>query len=102
MAEAFSIEKGGPPVNVAIRFAPRQARWIRERRWHRSARIQDRLDEGCVLRMRVAVTSELRRWVMQFGEEAEVLAPRSFRDAIARELRAASKAYAAAARGAPR
>ena len=81
MADAFSIEKGGPPVNVAIRFAPRQARWIRERRWHRSARTQDGLDGGCVLRMSVAVTSELRRWVMQFGEEAEVLGPRSFRDA---------------------
>lgn len=94
MADAFSIEKGNRrAVNVAIRFAPRQARWIRERRWHSSARIQERLDGGCVLRMRVAVTSELRRWTLQFGAEAEVLAPRSFRRLMARELRAALKVY---------
>ena len=99
MADAFSIEKGGRPVNVAIRFSARQARWIRERPWHRSARIQERIDGGCVLRMRVAATSELERWVMQFGSEAEVLAPRSFRNALARELRAAGRAYAPATRG---
>lgn len=99
MADAFSIEKGGRPVNVTVRFAPRQARWIREKHWHRSARIQERLDGGCVLRMKVPVTSELRRWVMQFGDEAEVVGPRSFRDAIAQELRSAARAYAPGAKG---
>ena len=99
MADAFGIEKGGPTLNIAIRFAARQARWIRERAWHRSARIQERLDGGCVLRMRVAVTSELRRWVMQFGAEAEVLAPRVLRDAVVSELRAAEKAYRASGNG---
>lgn len=94
MADAFSIEKGGRPANVSVRFAPRQARWIRERKWHRTAKVQGRLDGGCVLRMRVAVTSELRRWVMQFGSEAEVVAPRGFRDAVARELKLAAGAYA--------
>lgn len=98
-ADAFGIEKGERPVNVAIRFAPRQARWIRERTWHRSARVQERLDGGCVLRMRVTVTSELLRWVMQFGDEGEVLGPKSFRDAIARALRSAGRAYAPGAKG---
>jgi proteasome accessory factor B len=32
MADAFAIQKGAKPVAVTIRFAPRQARWIRERR----------------------------------------------------------------------
>lgn len=99
MADAFRIEKGARAVNVAIRFAARQARWIRERPWHRSARIQERLDGGCVLRMRVAVTSELRRFVMQFGSEAEVLAPKTLRSAVANDLRAAEKAYRSARGG---
>jgi predicted DNA-binding transcriptional regulator YafY len=93
MANAFSIEKGGRLANVAIRFAPRQARWIRERPWHRSARIQERIDGGCVLRMRVKITSELRRWVMQFGEEAEVLAPKGLREGVADDLAAALDYY---------
>ena len=77
MAEAFGIEKGGRAVEVAVRFAPRQARWIRERKWHRSARIQEGLDGSLTLRLRVADTSELRRWILQFGAEAEVLGPAS-------------------------
>lgn len=93
MADAFAIQKGERPVAVSIRFAPRQARWIRERRWHKTARVQERLDGGLVLNLRVAETSEIRRWVLQFGSEAEVLAPRSLRDAVARELQAALSAY---------
>lgn len=86
MADALGIERGGRVANVAVRFSERQARWIRERRWHRTARIQERLDGGCVLRMRVALTGELVRWVMQFGAEAEVLAPPSLRQTVAAEL----------------
>lgn len=93
MADAFSIEKGARPANVAIRFSRRQARWIRERRWHGSARIQERLDGGCVLRMRVAATSELKRWVMQFGCEAEVLRPKALRKQVAAELRLALRQH---------
>ena len=99
MAETFGIEKGARPVEVTVRFAPRQARWIRERRWHRSARMQESLDGSLNLRLRVADTSELRRWVMQFGSEAEVLSPPSLRRAIADDLRAAGAAYRDGARG---
>ena len=93
MADAFAIQKGEKPVAVSIRFAPRQARWIRERRWHKTARVQERLDGRLVLQLRVAETSEIRRWVLQFGSEAEVLAPESLRAAVARELEAALGVY---------
>jgi predicted DNA-binding transcriptional regulator YafY len=93
MASAFAIEKGARPVEVAVRFAPVQARWIRERKWHRSARMQEELDGSVVLRLRVAETSELRRWILQFGSQAEVLAPASLRRAVATELKAAATPY---------
>jgi predicted DNA-binding transcriptional regulator YafY len=99
MADAFGIEKGGRAVEVAIRFAPRQARWIRERKWHRSARMQEELDGAVTLRLRVADTSELRRWVLQFGAEAEVLSPPSLRTAIAETLRTAAAGYRERPRG---
>jgi predicted DNA-binding transcriptional regulator YafY len=93
MADAFGIQKGEKPVAVQIRFAPRQARWIRERRWHRSARVQEALDGSIVLNLRIAETSEIVRWVMQFGSEAEVLKPASLRHEVARELARAAAAY---------
>lgn len=92
-ADAFGVERGGRPVEVHVRFAPRQAPWIRERRWHRTARIQEALDGSLVLRLRIAETSEIRRWILQFGAEAEVLRPASLRRAVAEELAAAGKAY---------
>ena len=93
MADAFAIQKGEKPVGVAIRFAARQARWIRERRWHPTARLQEQLDGGVVLHLRIAETSEIRRWVLQFGHEAEVLAPESLRKEVAKDLAAALAAY---------
>jgi predicted DNA-binding transcriptional regulator YafY len=78
---------------VHVRFAPRQARWMRERKWHRSARIQEELDGGIVLRLKIAETSEIKRWVLQFGSEAEVLRPASLRRAIAEELAKAGARY---------
>jgi predicted DNA-binding transcriptional regulator YafY len=93
LGQAFAIEKGGKPVEVAIRFVPRQARWIRERRWHATARVQGTIDGGCVLRLRVSGLDEVRRWVMQFGSEAEVLAPVTLRREVAAELAAAAEAY---------
>ena len=97
-AESFGIEKGTRVAEVVVRFGARQAPWIRERKWHRSARIQEEIGGGLVLRLRVAETSELRRWVLQFGSEAEVLAPATLRRAVADELRAAAAAYRLAPR----
>lgn len=93
MAEAFALERGGRPAEVVIRFGPRQARWIRERKWHRSARVQEALDGSLFLRLRIAETGELRRWVLQFGSEAEVLKPSGLRRAVELELAAALRAY---------
>jgi len=96
--ESFQIEKGGGPLNVAIRFSPRQARWIRERPWHRSARIQHRLDGGCILRLRVPLTGELTRWVLQYGPDAEVLAPKALRHEVARRAAETLATYRPSAR----
>ena len=93
MADAFAIEKGTRPVNVAIRFSLQQSRWIRERQWHPTQRIQERLDGGCVVRFRVAGLVEVKRWVMQFGADAEVLAPKSLRGQVHRELERAAGKY---------
>lgn len=93
MSDAFGVQKGDKPVPVSIRFAARQARWIRERRWHRSARVQEGLDGSLVLNLKVAETSEIVRWVLQFGHEAEVLEPPSLRAAVAEQLGSALAAY---------
>jgi predicted DNA-binding transcriptional regulator YafY len=55
--------------------------------------MQEGLKGDLVLRLRVAETSEIKRWVLQFGAEAEVLRPASLRRAVALELAEASAPY---------
>jgi predicted DNA-binding transcriptional regulator YafY len=93
LGEAFGIEKGTRAVAAAIRFTPKQARWIRERKWHRTARVEGLLDGGCILRFRATGLGEIKRWVMQFGAEAEVLEPAALRRQVAAEAGAMAKNY---------
>lgn len=97
MRTAFQTERGGEPEDVAIRFDAYQARWIRERRWHETQQpLKDTPDGGVILRFRSAGLGEVKRWVMQYGPHAEVLAPEQLRQAVAEELRRAAETYAAA------
>jgi predicted DNA-binding transcriptional regulator YafY len=51
------------------------------------------LNGGLVLHLKIAETSEIKRWVLQFGSEAEVLKPASLRRAVMEELAVTTKAY---------
>jgi predicted DNA-binding transcriptional regulator YafY len=81
MSSAFQNERG-KPQDVEIRFDAHQAPWIRERRWHETQEPLEELpDGGVILRFRVGGLGEVMRWVMQYGNHAEVLAPKSLREA---------------------
>lgn len=92
MADSFRIERG-EPVDVAIRFAPEQARYVRGRQWHSTQTVEElpdgpggRLGEGSlILRMRVGGLGEVKRWVLSFGAGAEVLEPEELRAGLVRE-----------------
>jgi predicted DNA-binding transcriptional regulator YafY len=94
MRTAFQYERGGEPQDVAIRFDAYQARWIRERRWHETQKPPEELpDGGVILRFRTGGLGEVKRWVMQYGAHAEVLAPEDLRREIAEEMREAARMY---------
>ena len=94
MRSAFQNERGGEPQPVVIRFDAQQARYIRERRWHASqAPLEALPDGGVILRMTVGGLGEVKRWVMQYGPHAEVLAPASLRREVAEALRLAAQQY---------
>lgn len=94
-ARAFGIEKatGASPVHVELRFSPHQSRWIRERIWHKTARFEEHKGGGLVLHMDVVESSELMRWILQFGSDVEVLGPESLRSSVGADLRRAATVY---------
>ena len=93
--QGFHLQHGGGELEeVQIRFSPRQARWIRERVYHPTQAIDELPDGGLVLSLRVTGLEEVRRWVLGYGREAEVLTPLSLREAVHAEGVALVAVYA--------
>jgi proteasome accessory factor B len=99
LADAWGMIRGDR-VTVRVLFASAVAPYIRERLWHRSQTLTDRPDGGLELRLEVADTIEVRRWVLGFGGDAEVLEPPSLRDAVRREAERVTARLAGPADGA--
>lgn len=81
----------GEPQEVKIRFTSSQAPYIRERTWHPSQEIETESDGGIVITLRVADLDEVKRWLIGFGAEAQVLVPRELKAEIAAEFRQLAK-----------
>jgi len=86
LKDSFNIIRGGETYHVVLKFSPYQARWIRERQWHRSQKLTELDDGGLMLEMDVQGLDEVKRWVMQYGGEAEVAEPEVLRKDVLREI----------------
>jgi predicted DNA-binding transcriptional regulator YafY len=75
----------GDLVTVRVVFSPRVARYIRERLWHPSQRLRDLPDGRLEVMLRVADTLEVRRWILGYGTDAEVVEPDGLREALRQE-----------------
>jgi predicted DNA-binding transcriptional regulator YafY len=91
-ADAFGIMKG-PVEAVSLRFNRRAAPYIRERIWHRSQHVEELRDGGVRLTMQVGVQPELVSWVLSFGPDVQVEAPRELADKIRRLHREAAEGF---------
>jgi len=91
--DAWGLIKAKALVTVRIRFAPRVARIVAEGRWHTSQRVEPAGDGSAVLSVKVAGWEELRRWVLSFGADAEVLEPADLRASVAEEANRLGAVY---------
>jgi len=79
----FGIFNDGKSFKVKVRFSPWVARWIREDRWHPSQKFTDLADGSLQVDMKVTGTIDVKRWILSFGRDAEVLEPTHLRTEIA-------------------
>ncbi|NTU52301.1 MAG: WYL domain-containing protein [Chlorobiaceae bacterium] len=101
--ESFSIENyldksfdqihDNRVYDVAIRFNPYQAQWVREHRWHPTQEIEENMDGSLTLKLKVGALEAVKRWVMRYGSEAEALEPLELRVMIKQELLMAEQLY---------
>lgn len=90
--EAFGVswEK---PMTVVVRFRADQARYVREREWHPTQTLRELKVGGVELRLRAGGWFEIRRWILGWGDAAEVVRPAALRREIASVLQRAATTY---------
>lgn len=73
---------------VKLRFAPSAAKYICEKTWHTSQKLQPEPDGSLLVEMMLGSLIEVRRWILSWGCECEVLEPAALRADILREATA--------------
>ena len=91
-AEAFGVV-WGTPMTVVLRFRPDQAPYVREREWHPTQQLKDLPDGRLQLTFRAGGTFEITRWILGWGDAAEVVRPARLRREVAAILATAAGKY---------
>lgn len=93
-ASQFGIHWGKNEIEVKIRFARPAAAFIRERIWHPSQTIVDYPDGSLLLSLTVNHLLELKRWILSWGEQAQVLQPPVLIEEIRNSVQGMAASYA--------
>ena len=82
------IHSGEGRYEVALRFTPQVADFIREKRWHDSQQQRELKGGGVELRLKLSSLIEIERWVLSWGENARVIQPKELAESVRRAARA--------------
>src|ERR1039457_4775027 len=82
LRDSFGVPSGEGEFDVVIRFTPRAADYIREKKWHPSQTLRELKGGGAELRMKLSSLAEVQRWVLSWGGDAKVLKPRELAESV--------------------
>jgi predicted DNA-binding transcriptional regulator YafY len=87
--EVFS----GEPVEVTVKFTQTAARVILSGKYHPKEEVEKLGEDEVVYRVTVRGLEEIKRWILGFGDEAEVLSPAELRESIRGITQSLSEKY---------
>jgi predicted DNA-binding transcriptional regulator YafY len=90
---AWGVIADQEEVEVVLRFDAAIAGQVAETTWHPTERVVLDDDGSVLWRARVPGTIEIRRWILSWGSQVEVLEPAELRDEVAATYRAAAARY---------
>ena len=90
---AWGVITDQEEVEVELRFDAAIAPLVTETTWHPTEQVTREADGRVLWRGRVPGTLEIRRWILQWGAQVEVLAPPELRDEVAETYRKAAARY---------
>jgi predicted DNA-binding transcriptional regulator YafY len=89
----FGIHWSNNEIDVKIHFNRSVAGYIKERKWHPSQEILSNPDGSLVLSLTVNHLLELKRWILSWGEMAEVLKPEYFVEEVKQTITGMKSRY---------
>jgi len=93
MAESFGTIRGDGDYQVMLRFTQAYAGIIREKQWHPGQVLEPQPDGKLILRLHVNHLRLIKRWVMFWGPECEVLEPEELIAMVVSDLKAVGRLY---------
>jgi len=81
------------PMTVVVRFRADQAPYVKERTWHPSQSFHDLPDGGLEMTFHAAGEFEIIRWILGWGDAAEVVRPARLRDRVRQTILATGRHY---------
>jgi proteasome accessory factor B len=84
LGDSFGVFKGESHHRVRIHFDAFAARLISERQWHPSQKVRRLADGQIELSMTLGGLEEVERWILSWGEHAQVLEPEGLKRRIRR------------------
>jgi proteasome accessory factor B len=82
LRDSFGVHSGQGEHAVVIRFNPRAADYVREKKWHESQQLRELKNGGVELSLKLSSLAEIERWVLSWGGDAKVLKPRELVEAV--------------------
>ncbi|HEU6440665.1 MAG TPA: WYL domain-containing protein [Terriglobales bacterium] len=83
LARAWGVIADQEEVEVELRFDAEIAGLVTETTWHPTELVTRQADGSVLWRARVPGTLEIRRWILGWGAQVEVLAPPELREEVA-------------------
>jgi len=82
LGRAWSMIPEGRLYDVKLRFLPKVAGNVAEVRWHSTQQVTHNSDGSATMEFRVDGLGEITWWILGYGDQVEVLAPKQLRDRI--------------------
>ncbi len=79
LGRAWSMLPEGRIYNVSLKFTPGVARSVADVQWHSTQTVHFEDDGSAIVEFRVDGLSEIKWWILSYGDQVQVLAPQTLR-----------------------
>lgn len=90
---AWGVEQGKEEMEVEIKFSGRAARFVPEYHWSDKQEIKGLKENEIIFKVKTGSREEIKKWILGYGAEAEVLRPTDLRKEMKQELEEMIKNY---------